>query len=1001
MEQSLGLIKWFDNEKGFGIIVTTNGNEVFIHSKDFVIKPVKVLKAKALFFDILDGKKGKKATNVINPETFEHFIAIMNLMDTDPKVMIEVIIIGESRWGNKFKKNEYRSHSIFDYALKQIIKNIDRETIKSFFINYFDDNVWNSGEKLKKIFHITGLIINNLKINSQLTNIEDTTLSPIPSNSMLLEIIFKHYLSNINDDFLFELWKKDVYPLDKTNYFSLTQYYELPYTIFLSNLEKINYVDISKILNTIKNEEFCFEIILNQIKNYNIIGKSEASKIVDCINILLDYEKIKTLYDIFINRNIELIKQSEKINNDDDNFKLFLEIITTYNWKFPKADVIEIINSKLSSEQILKYWKETRYFAPTNAFILENIDKISRNDFLNTSIEFHEIFLVSEFKKSNYDNSLRSFCNLIFLACEMSKSSLQCIQNELDEKYKVAIWLYPSILFKHKLNNVNPRSRIDFLKDDFINYLIEIDTLDETIRLIKIINAIQKKFKDHLATKNADDWFIMNLDDRRRSVDEICNQKEFSLEVTELDILEFCLKIYSKENINRITECFFPKFINPEEDLIFKEILSLNPLLENLMENKLYFYSHISKFTSIPKLVFLWYKEYINSIDLNISIDYLKRSPDDIQFVYLKRIFSSLHLNNKLVTPELFSQFEDLSNSPYLNLDVKIALYVVNSLKKNNQFINDKTIFELVSQRLNENVNELLKIDNLVDKCKGKTWRALKFDEKKKETWSVSINGHNFFVKDDAISINYTSYPLNKENKSVCINGIYYNFKWVKDNNNCNIKNYGVPEGVTFCDAIKSQFDETLNMNFFWCCNSKCYNPCQKDYNPFQWESYTLRDFIKILKIPFNDNLYYRFVSVINRVNRLLEKLKCKSCNKLMRDAKTSEFAFYRVNTFHCTDFNCSEYHKSVYLTHCLNWKCLNVIDSRISKTCTNGWYICDKCDNCCSQEKIDSRYKNLLTNAAFNPNNPRHQKLKFQVDNKLGHLEKEEIYDFRTGTQK
>ena len=46
-------------------------------------------------------------------------------------------------------------------------------------------------------------------------------------------------------------------------------------------------------------------------------------------------------------------------------------------------------------------------------------------------------------------------------------------------------------------------------------------------------------------------------------------------------------------------------------------------------------------------------------------------------------------------------------------------------------------------------------------------------------------------------------------------------------------------------------------------------------------------------------------------------------------------------------------------------------------------------------------RYQNLLTNAAFNPNNSRHQKLKFQVDNKLGHLERNEVYNYKTGEKK
>ena len=374
---------------------------------------------------------------------------------------------------------------------------------------------------------------------------------------------------------------------------------------------------------------------------------------------------------------------------------------------------------------------------------------------------------------------------------------------------------------------------------------------------------------------------------------------------------------------------------------------------------------------------------------------------DEDLFSFLKKIFSLSHLKKALISSELFNKFENLASNPSINLDARIALYVVITLKSESKFINDKTIFDLVSQRLNENVYELIKIDELIDKCGGRVWKAFSYNADENEEWLISINGHEFLVNEDLISINGKSYSINKENKSICINGVYYNFKWVKRKNVFHTENYGVPDGLTFCDAVKSQLDESLKSNFYWCCNSKCYSPCQKDYNPFQWEKYTLRDFIKILGITFDNDLYYRFVSVVNRVNRLLEKLKCNSCNKLMRDAATSEFAFYRVNTFHCTDSNCNEFHKTVYLTHCLNWRCLNIIDTRVSKACSNGWYICDKCYNCCSQEKIDMRYQNLLTNAVFNPNNSRHQKLKFQVDNKLGHLERNEVYNYKTGEKK
>ena len=1001
----LGLVKWFDNDKGFGRIGTVNGDDVFLHIDQFIVKPEKVLKLKALFFDIENNNKGNKATNLSNPNTYEHFLYIMSLLESNPKVNIEFTIKGKSRWGNEYIRKEYRDCSIFDNALYQLLRHKDAETIYNYFTNYFDENEWNSIEKIKKLFNVTREVIKDLKVANTFVNAADDNLQSFISNSELIKKIFQHFLSKIQEEFLFELWKNDDYHLVKTSYSvdkNNANYFNFPDVIFLDNYKVIDSYNLKKIIALENKESICFKIISNQINDYSLIDKIENIKIAESINNFVDKEMIFLLYNKLVKRNIDLILCSDDGKEELDKFKEFLTSINNYNWKYSKSAVVEIINTTLSNDRILNFWRETRYFTPSNDFIFENINKLTRNDFLNTSFEFHNDYLISEFKKSNYDNSLSSFCNVIFLVFEISKCEIQVIENEFLESYKVAIWLYNSYFNKSNHYQIaNNPFETSFKNEHFIQYLVKVENLSEIITLVKIICEIDKLYRSRTTPENATSLFKFTSIDRTKIIDEVCSKQDFSIEITELIILKKFLEENANENNQEIAKYFLPNFINPEEDLVFNELLEFSDFFENNIVHKNNFYTHISELVSFPKVVTLWYNDYINTIDLYQALEFLHTFDDEDQFSFLKKIFSLIHLKKALISAELFNKFENLASNPSINLDARIALYVVITLKSESKFINDKTIFDLVSQRLNENVYELIKIDELIDKCGGRVWKAFSYNADENEEWLISINGHEFLVNEDLISINGKSYSINKENKSICINGVYYNFKWVKRKNVFHTENYGVPDGLTFCDAVKSQLDESLKSNFYWCCNSKCYSPCQKDYNPFQWEKYTLRDFIKILGITFDNDLYYRFVSVVNRVNRLLEKLKCNSCKKLMRDATTSEFAFYRVNTFHCTDSNCNEFHKTVYLTHCLNWRCLNIIDTRVSKACSNGWYICDKCDNCCSQEKIDMRYQNLLTNAAFNPNNSRHQKLKFQVDNKLGHLERNEVYNYKTGEKK
>ena len=138
--QQLGLIKWFDNDKGFGKIVTTEGEEVFVHSNHFVDKPEKILKAKAVFFDVVDDKKGKNAVNISNPEIYEHFSQIMAISQANPKVKIEFTIKGKSKWGNEYIRKEFQDCSIYNYAIYQLLRNKDPKSIKEFYINFF--KIW-------------------------------------------------------------------------------------------------------------------------------------------------------------------------------------------------------------------------------------------------------------------------------------------------------------------------------------------------------------------------------------------------------------------------------------------------------------------------------------------------------------------------------------------------------------------------------------------------------------------------------------------------------------------------------------------------------------------------------------------------------------------------------------------------------------------------------------------------------------------------------------------
>ncbi len=61
-----GVVKWFNDKKGFGFIKPEDGEDVFVHHTAIQGNGFKTLsEGQAVEFDIVQGEKGKQAQNVV------------------------------------------------------------------------------------------------------------------------------------------------------------------------------------------------------------------------------------------------------------------------------------------------------------------------------------------------------------------------------------------------------------------------------------------------------------------------------------------------------------------------------------------------------------------------------------------------------------------------------------------------------------------------------------------------------------------------------------------------------------------------------------------------------------------------------------------------------------------------------------------------------------------------------------------------------------------------
>lgn len=140
------------------------------------------------------------------------------------------------------------------------------------------------------------------------------------------------------------------------------------------------------------------------------------------------------------------------------------------------------------------------------------------------------------------------------------------------------------------------------------------------------------------------------------------------------------------------------------------------------------------------------------------------------------------------------------------------------------------------------------------------------------------------------------------------------------------------------------------------CQNDMCFVTCIKKAP--DWKQYTLIHILEIIGYHVLDEteagliptpVYIQFVTQINKAIRFTKRLICRECGHILFPARQQGHS-----KFKCLLLSCPEYNKEVYLNYCHDCK-KGIIDSRDTKQCPNGMYICPSCDSCCSNKYFES----------------------------------------------
>ncbi|MDP3462487.1 MAG: cold shock domain-containing protein [Bacteroidales bacterium] len=969
----IGLIEWFNDSKGFGILKTPDNNEVFLHISNWK-DPQKLATSNRIpiVFDKIFQKNKSAAINCtyFNPENQNHWEKVFSLTEYSYSIIIN-----------------YTQYNILVLVLSKLDTDTDYTFIRRFFSNILDnltyDDLFNRDNVIYKVYRNTE--------NKQ-------------ARVNILELVSSK-VKKLNDQEIIKFWRDNIVSEFTPDQNILTKCYK---EISISDLKKIQNTETRNLLILRKLNS------LNQ--DFNAKEYSDFQNILDFI----DSEKFKNKVVSDLNRiadtnflsfvTKDIIKLTQEASTNYYRLNNFLKELPSFLSNVFIEKLATILKAKIiencSFRTITDCWK--------GDFIKELDDSIL-NNLKNQNNE--DLLYLLNCKKCN-ENIAKTILD-IFLSEQKFSLVLEeakKIDSKLFDKYDRLVWESATEhqyfdLWKNKMAFTTPFEYISkylnhqeeryseltqWLNSEIISKEEVVKLLTKGIKETTIINDRYNFYRVFFAVKN----LIVVEPNFQENIDSMDN-----------DFVSLILWHFKKKdsfNFDTLKGKFI--YFRPVDQVyIFKRLFylkhkgkiefDLNKLDEILRAD-------IDLHLSNEKLN----DDFVLDISTHIIIECLKSFVKTNSFVFESElILRDLQKNRKKKfkiekyfelcegrqTADWNWKTEGKISQVYFNGENGVKDYYAISFDRKNDVEAQNYSGSYTNFGKNPNFEHLLEQLKKIPKRKWndneKHWGV---PSRYKEEVYVFAKENKFFIE------------LNdKRHYDNNIHLVEFT-RDVKDRMK-NTFEKNIPNGITFCEGRKANKEHSkLKKEFWWCSNQECFQNCvvghlletpDSDNAKDAWDEYTLFDFLKILNINVDehngldfikDGHYYKFLGHINAFNRLLEHLYCEECGNLLYPVNSSHFALYRDVRFHCIDENCSQKHKEIYLNNCLYGECKSIIDSRISKRCNHGLFICPNCGTCCSEELFRRRLESLKEVGGYI-----HNELIENVKNQNGHLEKGEYY--------
>ena len=1116
----IGLLKWFNVMKGYGIITNPKLGEFFIHITNFVAVPDTFEIGSAFVFLSKKDHRNER-NNALNcrpvREKNDWPLIAQSLLEDDSFIRK---ILSENKFDapgiTSFLKSDQALTELCSNASFQLLAKITPQAVVEMIIDYFDELVDNDG------FLIYAQFVEHIILK---------TFDKVAATSVLNQI-YDHFNANLDQDLLFMVWKSKAFRFIR---YSDGMDYEIPEEILNANSSSIGIGELHRISFFSFGKDFCARHATPRFQSIGLLSVDEVNQLYDYLAFLDESEQnhFKPLLDerYFHLTMVHLVDEVNELaiietNDQYLRYKNLINLIPLTLDETAKPQIKSHLNGlilpKISRYFLIQLWLDGIFDALDDTVISDEFLKTDTtvetkiNILLKLQIDQQLVLLKKHSLLNSYENTFLLLERLLIRAnnfhphfnlsnrlsdpefwldlkqADLLAAFTALVESDCNEIEKFHLWQMGYLInisadtFAQNIPSSDKNSFTKFFQSHppeqglfkdllsqklavsesselFWIYSLGLEFLDkENFKLVdnEVLSKLGKhQYFEHWKSGRMHFFFFYHLE---IFLDDIFDQYvvieasiKSGLETWEsiakllFAYLNLQLPVTDRptfyKQLNHIRYLIQVKDMSPHTQSV--NLNSMNGQVQVREYNPGFYLEQIKSLKNSFYNIILWFFDQVETFDFEaLKKKFIYFAPSD-QVTILRKLFRlkailkldfSLDDLNDLTRfdVDLFKINQGFNPDIAVDLSTEVVIKALISLENKSRFFIGGELLSIILENLKLDKIKRFKLTDYFDECSGR--QTADFDWK-------TYGAVKKVCPDDGVSIfeisfNYDAYLVEKVRrlpqrrwnaaaKSWIVpgqfdkevlefarsNSFFIDLDGSNYKNNIHLatfKRKDVPSGIQYCEGrLSNKTDELFNKDFFWCKGDKCFERSVITHDPLDWQKYSLLDFIRIFNLnadsndsvgnKVKDGKYFEFINLINRFIRLKDHLYCDECNLILYPSDHGWFTVNNVVRFKCVNPTCSLNNREVYLNHCLNGKCMAVIDSRISKSCPNDLFICSNCGSCCSHAFFDRRLKTIDTNDMLD--NPKKQwiynQTKYKYDNKLGHLERAEYYCYKCGT--